>query len=47
LGIELRELLFGKRDGTYRILFVAAGQTVSILHIRHAARAAVAHRDLH
>lgn len=46
LGIELRELLFGKRQGTYRILFVIAEQTVQILHIRHGARAAVTWQDL-
>lgn len=46
LGIELRELLFGKRHGTYRILFVVEAETVSILHIRHAARSALSRRDL-
>jgi plasmid stabilization system protein ParE len=46
LGMELRELLFGKRRGTYRILFVIGGQKVNILHIRHAARSAVSHQDL-
>ena len=47
LGIELRELLFGKRHGTYRILFVIEGQMVNILHIRHASRSAASHQDLH
>jgi plasmid stabilization system protein ParE len=47
LGIELRELLFGKRRGKYRILFVIDAQTVSILHIRRGARSAVTGQDLH
>lgn len=47
LGIELRELLIGKRHGTFRILFVVTEQTVSILHIRHGARSTVSHQDLH
>jgi plasmid stabilization system protein ParE len=38
LGIELRELLFGKRHGTYRILYRIEGQTVHVLRIRHAAQ---------
>jgi plasmid stabilization system protein ParE len=46
LGVELRELLFGKRHGIYRILFVIAGRTVNILHIRHAARDKVTRQDI-
>jgi plasmid stabilization system protein ParE len=38
LGIELRELLFGKRPSVYRILFTIEGNTVNVLHIRHAGR---------
>jgi plasmid stabilization system protein ParE len=38
VGIEVRELLFGRRTGRYRILFEITGQTVFILHIRHGAR---------
>jgi len=38
LGIDLRELLFGKRRSVYRILFTIEGDTVNVLHIRHAAR---------
>lgn len=44
--LELRELLFGKRHGIYRILFVIRDQTVYILHIRHAARDSVTQRDI-
>lgn len=38
VGVEVRELLFGRRAGIYRILFVVSGKRVEILHIRHAAR---------
>jgi plasmid stabilization system protein ParE len=35
---EIRQLLYGKRSGVYRILFSIEGTNVFILHIRHAAR---------
>lgn len=35
---EIRQLLYGKRQGRYRILFTIEQQTVAILHVRHAAR---------
>lgn len=38
LGLEIRELLFGKRQGVYRILFRIERRTVLILRIWHAAR---------
>lgn len=38
LGIELRELLFGKKSHVYRILFVVDDEAVHVLHVRHAAR---------
>lgn len=38
LGLLLRQLLFGKRRGVYRILFTIDGDIVNIHHIRHAAR---------
>jgi plasmid stabilization system protein ParE len=38
LGIPLRQLLFGKRRGVYRILFTVEGRIVRIHSIRHAAR---------
>jgi len=46
LGRNLRELHFGKRSGQYRILFVINRQSISILHIRHAARDAITRDDL-
>jgi plasmid stabilization system protein ParE len=38
LGVELRELLFGKRRGVYRILFKVEGDVVNVVHVRHRAR---------
>ena len=35
---EIRQLLFGKRHGVYRVLFTIRGQTVYVLHVRHSAR---------
>lgn len=35
---EIRQLIYGRRHGRYRILFHAHGEIVDILHIRHAAR---------
>jgi plasmid stabilization system protein ParE len=46
LGIELRELLHGKRAGTYRILYTVMGQTVRIQHVRRASRGPITHEDL-
>ena len=36
--IEIRQLLFGKRRGRYRILFTIRDQTVTILDVRHGMR---------
>src|SRR4051794_13397338 len=38
---EIRQLLYGKRRGTYRVLFVVRGDEVRILHVRHSARSAL------
>jgi plasmid stabilization system protein ParE len=38
LGMELRELIFGKRRGAYRIPFRIEGQAVIVLRVRHAAQ---------
>lgn len=38
VGREIRELLFGKRRGQYRILFQIDRKTVHILRIWHTAR---------
>lgn len=36
--IEIRQMLFGKRRGRYRILFTIRERTVTILDIRHGMR---------
>jgi plasmid stabilization system protein ParE len=35
---EIRQLLYGKGRGVYRVIFTIKGDTVSILHIRHGAQ---------
>ncbi|MEO7720006.1 MAG: type II toxin-antitoxin system RelE/ParE family toxin [Capsulimonas sp.] len=35
---EIRQLLYGKNAGVYRILFTVDNQVVNVLHIRHAAQ---------
>jgi hypothetical protein len=35
---EIRQILYGKRQHRYRILFTIREQTVIVLHIRHGAR---------
>ena len=36
--VEIRQLLYGKRGGVYRILFTLKGGTVFVLHARHGSR---------
>jgi plasmid stabilization system protein ParE len=38
IGQVIRQLLYGRRGGVYRAMFVVRGQEVHVLHIRHAAR---------
>jgi len=38
LGVDLRELLYGRRSSAYRVLFTITGQTVNVLRVRHAAQ---------
>lgn len=35
---EIRQLLYGKRRGAYRILFTVTGDVVRVLRVRHGAR---------
>lgn len=35
---EIRQLLYGKRRGVYRVLFTIQGRNVHILHVRHCAQ---------
>jgi plasmid stabilization system protein ParE len=37
-GEEVRQLLYGKRRGVYRILFAIRGDVITIFSIRHSAR---------
>jgi hypothetical protein len=37
-GITLRQMLYGRRRGVYRILFSVKEDTVTLHHIRHSAR---------
>lgn len=38
---EIRQLLYGKRRGVYRILFTIRKNEVHVLHVRHSARDAL------
>jgi plasmid stabilization system protein ParE len=35
---EIRQMIFGRRQGAYRVLFTVLGNQVQVLHIRRAAR---------
>jgi hypothetical protein len=41
LGFTLREMLYGRRRGVYRILFSLEGDTLTVHSIRHSARGPV------
>jgi plasmid stabilization system protein ParE len=38
---EIRQLIYGRRRGRYRILFTIHGDTVEVLRVRHGARAPI------
>jgi plasmid stabilization system protein ParE len=46
VGLEIRELRFGKRRNSYRIVFEIRGRTVFILRLWHSARDALTFDDL-
>jgi plasmid stabilization system protein ParE len=46
LGVEIRELHFGKRRGVYRIVFRIEKRDVYILRVWHAARESLSPGDL-
>ena len=46
VGKEIRQFLFGKRQGVRRAIFVIDEQTVRILSIRHASQSDIAPEDL-
>ncbi len=45
-GGELRQLLYGKRHNTDRVLFEVRGETVYVLRVRHGARDLLRPEDL-
>ena len=38
LGITLRQMLYGRRPGVFRILFSIEGDTVTLHYVRHSAQ---------
>lgn len=46
LGVDLRNVLFGKRRHVYRVLFSFDGTTISVHRIRHAAQDRLTKNDL-
>jgi len=46
LGLDLRELLIGRRRGIYRVLFTVASGIVTIHRVRHAAQDRLALGDV-
>jgi plasmid stabilization system protein ParE len=43
---EVRHLLYGRRRGIYRIVFIIRGETVHIISIRHGAREPLGAEDV-
>lgn len=37
-GLNIRQLLYGRRSGRYRVLFEIRRSTVHVLHVRHGKR---------
>ena len=46
-GLEIRQKLYGRRRGTYRILFTVEGNTVFLLYVRHSAQGTIEPDDQH
>lgn len=46
LGLDLHEILVGKRRGVYRLIFQIEGHTVHILRVWHGARDVLSRDDL-
>ncbi len=38
LGITLRQMLYGRRRGVYRLLFSVEGRTITLHYVRHSAQ---------
>ena len=43
---ELRQLVFGRRHGRYRIIFTVGGDAVHVLHLRHGARPTMSEAEI-
>jgi len=43
---EIRQFVYGRRSGVYRVLFTVTGSEVRVLHIRHAARQTMTAEEL-
>jgi len=43
LGITLRQMLYGRRRGVFRILFSIEGDTVTLHYVRHSAHGPIEH----
>ena len=46
LGLEIREYVFGKRQGAFRVVYLIDGQTVHILRVIHASHGPLTLDDL-
>lgn len=46
VNVEIRELIFGRRTGVYRVFFTIQADVVYIVHVRHAARDTIDPDDL-
>ena len=46
VGQEVRQLLYGRRGGVYRVLFIIGDREVRVLHIRHSARQTMTEEEL-
>jgi plasmid stabilization system protein ParE len=43
---ELRQLVYGKRHGPYRIIFTVRNAAVHVLHVRHGAKLAMTKNEI-
>jgi len=45
-SVEIRQTIYGKRRGRYRVLFTVKNETVYVLHIRHGMRAVMTQLEI-
>lgn len=43
---ELRQLVYGRRHGRYRVIFTIRERAVHVLHVRHGARPAMTKAEI-